>query len=268
MRFLLLTVLLISLLPPGVAQEEVPPAPELKVAEIAHRTLERLRNRELYFRGKRIFARQCVHCHGARGQGDGQWAATMTNKPRNLRSGIFKFRTTPCGKLPTDADLRRTIRTGISGTAMPTFSKMSAAELDAVVAYVQSLSRRWKDEKSYALPLTLPPPPAWLNNEEQSQSHIAKARVLFTQLCSSCHGEKGKGDGRAAAGLIDAWKHPIVPADLAQPHHKSGDRPIDLFRTIAAGLDGTPMVGFHESLTEEQIWQLVAYIVSLSRNSE
>lgn len=84
----------------------------------------------------------------------------MTNKPRNLRSGIFKFRTTPYGKLPSDDDLRRTIREGIAGTAMPTFAKMNERELEGIVTYVQSLSRRWRDENNYAVPITLPEKPA------------------------------------------------------------------------------------------------------------
>ncbi len=81
---------------------------------------------------------------------------------------------------------------------------------------------------------------------------------------SSCQGEKGKGDGPASAGLIDIWDHQIIPADLSGSHHKSGDRPEDLFRTIATGLNGTPMIGFHGLMGEESIWELVAFIQWLS----
>jgi len=50
----------------------------------------------------------------------------------------------------------------------------------------------------------------------------------------------------------------IRPADLTAPHHKSGDSPRDLYRTVATGLNGTPMAGFAGQLREEEIWELVA----------
>ena len=187
----------------------------------------------------------------------------MTNKPRNLRSGIFKFRTTPYGKLPSDDDLRRTIRSGIFGTAMPAFSKMSDAEMDGIVVFVQNLSRRWRDEALYSKPIVMPGPPDWIGDKAESTVQIKAGRTLFAKMCASCHGEEGKGDGLASKGLVDAWEHPIVPADLTQKHHKSGDAPEDLYRTIATGLDGTPMVGFHGTLEPQQIWELVAFIRSL-----
>lgn len=241
------------------------PGGDRSPAEIARATLERRENRTLYFRGERLFDRQCVHCHGTTGRGNGPWAATMDNKPRNLRKGIFKFRTTPYGKLPSDADLRRTIRSGISGTAMPAFTKMTDAELDGIVAFVQNLSRRWRDEGEYAQPIQLPETPGWLKNGNGAGQgeHLARGKALFGQLCASCHGAEGKGDGLASQGLVDVWENPIKPADLTSEHHKSGDRPEDLYRTIATGLDGTPMLGFHGALEPAEIWDLVGFIRNL-----
>jgi mono/diheme cytochrome c family protein len=83
-------------------------------------------------------------------------------------------------------------------------------------------------------------------------------------MCATCHGTSGKGDGPAAASLIDLWQHPVKPADFTQPHRKSGPRPQDLYRTIALGLDGTPMTAYHNLLPPETIWSLVAHIQSLS----
>jgi mono/diheme cytochrome c family protein len=60
--------------------------------------------------------------------------------------------------------------------------------------------------------------------------------------------------------LLDAWGFPIRPADLQAPHLKSGDSPRDVYRTVATGLNGTPMIGFAELLTPEEIWELVAFL--------
>ncbi len=240
----------------------------ISAKKVAAKTQKKLENRTLYFRGLRTFERMCIQCHGRTGRGNGPWAESMTNKPRNLRTGIFKFRTTPYGKLPSDSDLRRTIRAGISGTAMPTFAKMSDSEIEGIITYVQSLSRRWQDEENYAVPIKLPEPPKWFQDVNAIKDHVAKGQVLFGKTCATCHGPTGKGDGPASKGLIDIWKHPITPADLSEAHYKSGDNPPDLFRTISTGLDGTPMVGFNGTHETEEIWNLVAYVKSLRKMKE
>ena len=47
----------------------------------------------------------CVGCHGANGDGKGPAADMLIVKPRDFTKGIFKFRSTPSGTLPTDEDL-------------------------------------------------------------------------------------------------------------------------------------------------------------------
>lgn len=213
-----------------------------------------------FFQGMKIYESQCLPCHGERGKGDGPWSEGLAPKPRNFRSGIFKFRSTPYGKLPTDDDLRRTITYGISGTAMPSFKSLSEADVGAVIHYVRSFSVRWNKEEFQGEPLPLPKTPNWFSDKEVAAAHAKAGSAKFAMLCATCHGPEGKGDGPAAKGLVDVWSRSIVPADLRSEHHKSGDAPSDLYRTIATGLDGTPMLGFAESLKENEIWDLVAYI--------
>lgn len=237
------------------AEEEEKSAAEAEAEDEARRL-----KMHYYFKGRHIFQSQCVPCHGERGRGDGPWAAGLTHKPRNFRAGIFKFRTTPYGKLPTEDDLRRTIRSGISGTAMPMFAKLSDADISGLIVYVQSFSRRWDDEEAQAEPLDLPETPDWFKDSEQVETHAASGAVKFGEICAVCHGPEGRGDGPGSKGLLDVWENPIVPAALSNEHHKSGDAPSDLYRTIATGLDGTPMIGFAGTLSEEQIWDLVSWI--------
>ncbi|MCF6314119.1 MAG: c-type cytochrome [Verrucomicrobiales bacterium] len=220
----------------------------------------RRKDMHYYMKGRHIFRSQCSPCHGKTGRGNGPWAVKLTDKPRDFRVGIFKFRSTPYGKLPTNDDLRRTIRNGISGTAMPFFKKLTDADVNGLIVYLQSLSKRWKDEKNYAEAIPLPKTPAWFKDRQQLAVHSQRGARKFAELCAACHGSKGKGDGLAAKGLIDVWKNPITPADLSNEHHKSGDAPSDLYRTIASGLDGTPMLAFYQTLKEDEIWNLVAFI--------
>ncbi len=53
-------------------------------------------------RGKPIYERFCVSCHGPQGDGHGYSAQWLDPMPRDFTSGIFKCRSTPSGTLPTD----------------------------------------------------------------------------------------------------------------------------------------------------------------------
>ncbi len=217
-----------------------------------------------YLHGRAVFEQQCSPCHGRRGRGDGEWAADLPDKPRNFRTGLFKFRSTPAGFLPTPADLERTLRTGVSGTMMPAFKAMSDRDLQAVLAYVRGFSPRWKEPGNYRPSVPLPELPAWWLDADERARRARAVEPLFQAACAVCHGSVGRGDGPAAATLTDAWGHVVKPADFGKPQRKSGPRPQDVYRTIAMGLDGTPMAGYRDVLGEETLWSLVAHLTRLS----
>lgn len=211
-----------------------------------------------YMHGKYVFERNCILCHGARGDGKGEMAASLSPKPRSFREGMFKFRSTPTGKLPTDDDLRHTIRHGLSGTAMGMFSQLQSEDVESVIAYVKSFSRRWRKQENYAKPINIPEAPKWLKEPDR----IAAGKVIFMQNCAACHGPEAKGDGPAISGLKDIWGHPAQPSDLRQPHLRSGNNSRDLFLVLSTGLDGTPMASFESVLTPEKRWEVIAWLLS------
>ncbi|NDA68925.1 MAG: cytochrome c, partial [Verrucomicrobia bacterium] len=127
---------------------------------------------EMYLFGRDVFQRNCIVCHGERGDGNGEMAKDLPIKPRSFREGWFKFRSTPYDKLPTDDDLRRTIKGGLSGTAMGAFNTLRAEELDAVIAYVKSFSRRWRNQENYAEAIAFPHGPAWLGRNGERRTHL------------------------------------------------------------------------------------------------
>lgn len=218
-----------------------------------------------YGEGKFVYENNCVVCHGIMGDGRGEMAPSLPVKPRSFRKGTFKYRSTPWGKLPATEDLERTVHNGITGTAMGMFTSLSDEQRRAVVEYIKFFSRKWRKPENYAPPIELPKQPVWLAEDGMRERHASTGKPLFQAVCVACHGPAGDGKGTAAVGLKDEWGEPAVPADLRQPHLRSGDDPIDIFRVLVTGLNGTPMVSFADGFSEEQKWDLVAYVLTLRK---
>ena len=86
---------------------------------------------------------------------------------------------------------------------------------------------------------------------------IAAGRRLYAQSCASCHGDRGQGDGPAAAGMSPA------PPALGSAEVMHDVSPALMYRVVTVGIAGTPMVSFSSALTSDQRWDIVAYLTSL-----
>jgi cytochrome c oxidase cbb3-type subunit I/II len=209
-------------------------------------------------RGKLVYDRRCVGCHGAKGDGNGPAATFLDPRPRNFTIGSFKFRTTPSGSLPTDGDLYRTLARGVRWTAMPTWHELPEKDRIAVIAYIKTFSSRWKEEKPEP-PIVIGEPPA------PTPELLARGKELYTKAkCFQCHGDGGKGDGPSAAELRDDLKFPIRPADFTKGQFKGGGEVSDIYRTMTTGLDGTPMPSFADSMKDDERWAISYYVLSFS----
>jgi len=183
-------------------------------------------------------------------------------RPQAFRAGRFKFRSTPSGSLPLDEDLFRTISVGVGRTGMIPQGHLDEADRRAVVGYLKTFSPRFRTE-SPGPPISIPPPPT------RTPELVGRGRQVYVDAgCAVCHGAGGRGDGPASADLKDAWGDPILPSDLTRLPRKSGPTPADLYRTIATGLDGTPMPAYGDALTAEELWAVVAYIYGLPPETE
>ncbi len=239
------------------APADMPPVPAVRPAPAGQPTPP---SREAAARGKKAFDRYCISCHGVDGDGRGPSAEWLDPRPRILTSGIFKFRSTRSGELPTDADLLRTITNGLHGTYMPRWAPITAREREDVVQYVKSLSPRFASEPQ-GEPVAIPPsPPVTPQLAEKGKEVWGKMQ------CAACHGDTGKGDGASARTLRDDWGFPVVPHDFTQGPLKVGDAPEDLYRTFMTGLNGTPMPSYVENLSPEDAWALVAYVRTLRKD--
>lgn len=210
-------------------------------------------------RGKALYQRYCVFCHGQYGDGRGESAPYLDPKPRDFTKAVFKCRSTPSGSLPLDSDLYDTISRGIHASGMPSWKPLLRQERADLVAYIKTFSSAFQEEKPAAA-VEIPPEPP---NSPQS---IQRGAELFQSMnCWSCHGKDGRGYGPSAATLTDSKGFPIMPFDFTSGRRfKCGDSDRDMFRDLVTGLDGTPMPSFAGAMNADQRWDVVHYIRSLS----
>ncbi len=213
---------------------------------------------ELLALGREVYEARCVGCHGTRGDGNGPAATFLFPRPRNFTLGVFKFRTTPSGSLPTDGDLYRTVTRGVRWTAMPTWHELPDKERLAVVTFIKTFSTRWKEERPEPAVAIGDPPKA-------TPPLVARGKDLYQKAkCFQCHGDTGKGDGVSASDLTDDFDFPIRPADFTRGQFKGGSTVQDVFRTMSLGLDGTPMPSYADAMNAEERWAISYYVLSLS----
>jgi mono/diheme cytochrome c family protein len=222
-------------------------------------------DQKLASKGEAVYTRWCVSCHGELGDGRGYSAQWLEPRPRDFVSGIFKCRSTPSGTLPTDDDLLRTLNVGLYHTNMPAWAVLGERQLRAVIEYVKTFSPKWKEEGP-GLPIVIPPEPA---NDEASRK---RGRVIWkNNQCEKCHGPEGKGNGASAPTLRDDWGFPDQPFNFASSDkRKCGTTNADLYRTFMTGVNGSPMPSFGDSISQQDAWDLVHYVLSLQTppNSE
>lgn len=210
--------------------------------------------------GKAIYTSQCSGCHGEAGDGQGILTLSWLPRPRNFVRGSFRYRSTPSGSPPTDADLFRTVSKGLAGSGMPAFEAiLSEQERRDVVAYIKQFSQRFAPGSEPSPTSVSAPPP-------ETEQRIARGAAIYVDSgCPSCHGAEGKGDGRSGQDLKTAEGDPIIPRDLTHKwSFRGGHTPSDIYRRIANGMDGSSMAAYEEVLEPNDLWDLVFYVLSLS----
>lgn len=218
-------------------------------------------------KGKKVFEKYCVICHGPKGDGKGlmgivsryqKRGSVQTIYPRDFTTGVFRFRTTGTGCLPTNDDILRVVTTGIPRAYMPSHEDVSMDERKAVVEYIKTFSKRWKEEEP-CKPFPVKKP-AFVASAES----IEKGKKLYKDMkCWECHGDQGKGDGTKSDQLKDDWGDKILPFDFTSGATKMGFAPENVYTAYTAGLDGSGMPSYEDSMKEDERWHLVSYTLVL-----
>jgi DMSO reductase family type II enzyme heme b subunit len=95
-----------------------------------------------------------------------------------------------------------------------------------------------------------------------AQGNAENGKKVYEKRCAWCHGWEGAGDGPAAERLSPPprdftsgmYKIKTTPFDEMMPNDE------DIFRMINDGMPDTSMPGWKDILTEQERWDLVAYI--------
>jgi cytochrome c oxidase cbb3-type subunit III len=121
---------------------------------------------------RELYSQQCSACHGADGQGG---VSTGLANPVYLA-------------IVDDAIIRRITAEGVPGTTMPAFAQeagglLTDAQIDALVG---GMREHWA--RPGAIGNEQPPP----YNVSQT-GNPARGQSAFNTICSSCHGQDGRG---------------------------------------------------------------------------
>jgi len=196
---------------------------------------------------------ECVSCHGAGGLGNG---------PAFIDQKIFGdvvFREKPLDEAISRAYKAAREQAGEpkkqSATADPAGVARFLAENPAIVGVLR---------KSHALMADVPDAEFAEKSKGDSPEVAEAARKLLPELVEP--------DFRAflvakydlwTRGSLDVWENPLRPASLIDGVYKGGRRPLDLYWRIAKGINGAKMPAHSNTLTEDQIWDVVNFVLAL-----
>ena len=248
--------------------------------------------------GQQAYLSYCAGCHGLNGDGNGEAARFLAPRPRNFQASNFKFSSTRSGQLPTDEDLKRSIVQGLKGSAMPGWDLLPARTIDALIAYLKTFSPKWESRKSAPRIPTLDDPyrtstdrsPAILRGEAVYHgfatcwtchpAYVSTERINeYLVLMENPPRDVFRDRLFESEGKPNTEGEVIYPPDFRRDFVRSGGNVEDLYRSIGAGITGTAMPTWidsmdypsgkpgHGALVESHdVWAMAYYVQNLILN--
>ena len=92
-------------------------------------------------------------------------------------------------------------------------------------------------------------------NVSQPERDVLSGRVIYSTTCIRCHGVEGKGDGQMK------FTPPVADLTSSAVQGKLDAR---LFKSVHDGRQNTAMGAWREALTDDEIWDVLAYVRTLA----
>ncbi|MDP6173285.1 MAG: c-type cytochrome, partial [Rhodospirillales bacterium] len=219
-------------------------------------------------KGKTVYEKRCLMCHGVEGDGDGSAAERLNPPPRDFTAATYKYKTTYFDDaVPNDDDLYRMIKDGMPGTAMPGWADiLSEQDMWDLVAYIKIFGEIEEEKPEKQVD--------YGTQVATSPESIAKGKKLFLDgdRCSECHGTEGKGD--AIKKLKDDNGARTWPRNLTKPWtFRASNSPKDIYTRISGGIPSTQMPSFADPVSKKKLsiedrWHVANYVASLGANGK
>lgn len=201
---------------------------------------------ENWTKGRDIYAKRCLTCHGCAGKGDGPYAMINNARPADLRQERFKT-------LPAAFDFWR-ISEGVPGTVMPRWKQtLTEEERWLAVLFVQNafmdMVPHLTDEGD--LPAEFA---ARKNPVKVDPVTLDEGKAIYSANCQFCHGYGGRGNGVDAAGLLPG------PPDFNDPEFYKTWSDGDWFWRVSESLPMRAMPQWKTWFEEDQLWKVANYV--------
>jgi cytochrome c oxidase cbb3-type subunit III len=185
--------------------------------------------------GQKLYSKHCSVCHNDNGMGGIGLPLNSEKIEHFPRDYLFK-----------------TIRNGRPGRVMPAFSKLSDAQVNAIVDHVLG----WK--KTDQIDVYSPAPVA---------GNPQRGKPLFDEKCSACHGKNGKSEGTGTGVTLSRErKFAVVPPALNNAGFLASASDEWIKSTIKHGRPGTIMPSQQTlNLSDQQLDDIVSYVRSFQQ---
>lgn len=239
--------------------------------------------------GKSVYTEYCMACHGVNGDGNGVAAKGLAVPPRNFKLGLIKFGNVTAGDLTHDDAIATLLKKGLNGTAMLPWD-MSDQQIDAVTQYIKTFAPdAWiGKDKELGEKIVVTKDPFGLARKSQA---IEKGKAVYHAVanCQSCHrGYVGLEEynkiltdaGEDKVSELDEDFYQIklqetehgyqnIPPDFTWHRLRSIHSLEDIYLRLAAGVGGTSMPAWKETIEDDEIWAVAYYVQYLMeyRNS-
>jgi mono/diheme cytochrome c family protein len=161
-----------------------------------------------------------------------------------------------------DTTLFKLVRGEIPEQTMPNVigKAMTDDEVWKTLVYVRSVFSGDPGTIKWTVPPVVPPEKLAAATQ-QTGDPVAAGKQLFMQICSTCHGPEGKGDGPASAALEPKPRNLTDPTVMAPMSERY------LFELISRGgiaVGKSPLMPPQSGLAALEIGHIIAYVKTLS----